>query len=71
MSWAQMPPPRSRPLGLSLQETTKWPGASLAIASHTTDHVLTAETLAIDGLEEKQKLRLVPRPGRSPIGRSR
>jgi hypothetical protein len=37
--------------------------ATLAMTNRTTDHVLTAEGLAIGGLEEKQKLRLVPRPG--------
>ena len=36
--------------------------ATLAMTNRTTDHVLTAEGLAIGGLEEKQKLRLVPRP---------
>ena len=45
--------------------------ATLAMANRTTDHILTAETPAIGDLEKKQKLRLVPRPGRSPIGRSR
>ena len=37
-------------------------GATLAMANRTTNHVLTAKELAIGGLEEKQKLRLVPRP---------
>ena len=36
--------------------------ATLAMTNRTTDHVLTAEGLAIGGLEEKQKLKLVPRP---------
>ena len=36
--------------------------ATLAMTNSTTDHVLTAKELAIGGLEEKQKLRLVPRP---------
>ena len=37
-------------------------GATLAMTNRTTNHVLTAKELAIGGLEEKQKLRLVPRP---------
>jgi hypothetical protein len=36
--------------------------AALAMTNRTTDHVLTAKKLAIGGLEEKQKLSLVPRP---------
>jgi hypothetical protein len=36
-------------------------GAILAMTNCTTNHVLTAKELAIGGLEEKQKLRLVPR----------
>ena len=36
--------------------------ATLALINSTTDHVLTAKELAIGDLEEKQKLRLVPRP---------
>ena len=36
--------------------------ATLAMTNSTTDHVLTAKELAMGGLEEKQKLRLVPRP---------
>jgi hypothetical protein len=45
--------------------------ASLAMTNSATDHILTAETLAIGDLENKQRLRLVPRPSDGPNKRSR
>jgi hypothetical protein len=45
--------------------------ATLAMATSATDHIHTAETLAIGGLEKKQRLRLVPRPSDGPNKRSR
>jgi hypothetical protein len=38
--------------------------ATLAIANRTTNHILTAEKLAIRDLEKKQNLRLVPLTGK-------
>jgi hypothetical protein len=37
--------------------------ATLAMTNATTDHILTAKTLAIGGIEKKQRLNLVPRTG--------
>jgi hypothetical protein len=45
--------------------------ATRAMATSATDHILTAETLAIGDLEKKQRLRLVPRPSDGPKKRSR
>jgi hypothetical protein len=45
--------------------------ATRAMATSATDHILTAETLAIGDLEKKQRLRLVPRPSDGPNKRSR
>lgn len=57
--------PKSRTRRPSEVETTlkvvNTSAATLAMANTTTDHVLTAENLAIGGLEKKQNLRLVPR----------
>jgi hypothetical protein len=36
--------------------------ATLIMANKTTEHILTAKTLALGGLEKKQNLHLVSRP---------
>jgi hypothetical protein len=36
--------------------------ATLAMANSTTDHILTAKTLSIGGLDKKQNVERMPRP---------